>query len=143
MTPSATLSCVERLSTWAKLGSGEEVAPGMQEPNYNDTLKSIAKRKAKITAKEIGSIALPMAAGVGAGMGYEKFMRNRGGAGPGAKKLLAFSALPAVGLTVGTALRAAKDLKENEFKRIREEEMAKYENARQEYANSLQRTPQP
>jgi len=118
--------------------------PGLQEPNYNQTLRDIAKRQAWVTAKEIGAISLPMAAGLGAGMGYEKFMKSRGRSpSPMAGKIMRYASLPAAALTTGLALRAAKDLKENEFRSIREEETAKYDQALREYNNSLQRRPEP
>ena len=127
-----------------KGGSAEEPQQeGPQEPNYNQTLRDIAKRKAIVTAKEIGAISLPMIAGVGAGMGYEKFMASRGGSAPAARKLMAYGALPLVGGTAALAYRAAQHLKENEFARIREEEMAKYDKAMRDYHAQLQRNPQP
>lgn len=146
MKPSIELACFEHLPELLKtalMGSAEEVT-GPQKPDYNQTLKNIAKRKAIVTAKEVGAVALPMAAGVGIGKGYEKFMKSRGRSpGPGARKLMAFGALPLVGGTAALAYRAAKDLKENEFGRIREEELGKYEQALKEYNAKLQRNPQP
>lgn len=116
----------------------------LQEPNYNQTLRNIAKRQAGVTAKEIGAVTLPLAAGVGAGLGYEKYMKSRGAtAGPAARKIMAFSALPAVGLTAAAAYQAARRLKENEFVRIQQEEQDKHEQAMKEYQGSLQRRPQP
>jgi hypothetical protein len=122
----------------------EEMPTGPQEPDYNQTLRDIAKRKALVTAKEIGAIALPTIGGLGAGVGYEKFMKSRGRTpAPLARKLMTFGGLPMVGATAAMAYRAAKDLKENEFVRIREEELAKYDQAMRDYHAQLQRNPQP
>ena len=127
-----------------KKAAAEEMPTGPQEPDYNQTLRDIAKRKAMVTAKEIGAISLPTIAGLGAGLGYEKLMKSRGlSPAPVARKLMTFGGLPMVGATAAMAYRAAKDLKENEFVQIREEEMAKYDQAMRDYHAQLQRNPQP
>jgi hypothetical protein len=115
-----------------------------QPPDYNKTLRRIALRQTGTTLKEIGSIALPLAAGMGTGFGIQKYMEHTGrSAAPVAKKLLAASAIPAVGLTVGAAYKAAKHLKDQEFQRIRQEEMDNYNQAVSSYEGSLKRSPQP
>lgn len=129
MNPSVTLACVEHLGDIFV----KHAAASTEEPDYSQAVRNIAKRQALTTAKEIGSIALPMVAGVGAGMGYEKFMKNRGGAAGGARKLLALSALPAVGIASGLAYSGARRLKENEFARIRDEEMGAYDQKMRDY----------
>jgi hypothetical protein len=121
-----------------------EDAAQPQKPDYNKTLRRIALRHAGVTAKEIGAITLPVAAGMGVGYGAQKLMERSGrSASPMARKILALSAIPAVGLTVGSAYRAAHNLKENEFARIRNEEMDKYHEAERSYQRGLKRTPQP
>ena len=115
---------------------------GAEEPNYNQTLRDIAKRQAFVTAKEVGAVTLPLAAGVLAGKGYERFMKHRGGAGPGARKVMQLASIPAVGLAVGAAYRGAKRLKEQEFGRIHTEEVGKYDQRMKEYKASLKREPQ-
>jgi hypothetical protein len=122
----------------------QKQAEGPEKPDYNKTLRRIALRQAGTTAKEIGAVTLPLAAGMGTGYGIQKYMEHSGrSAAPVAKKILAVSAIPAVGMAVGGAYRAAKHLKENEFGRIRQEEMDKYERAMQEFEGGLKRTPVP
>jgi hypothetical protein len=120
--------------------AGEEPGP----PDYNKTLRRIAMRQAGTTAKEIGAIALPMAAGMGTGFGIQKYLEHTGhSAAPMAKKVLGLSALPVAGLTAGALYRAAQQLKNQEFDRIRQEEMNNYETALQAHRQNLKRTPQP
>jgi hypothetical protein len=143
---SIEIACVGHIADMIKRAQpgSAEVPTGPKEPDYAQVLKNIAKRKALVTAKEVGAITLPMAAGLGAGMGYEKFMKSRGRSpGPGARKIMAFGALPMVGFTAAAAYRGAKDLKENEFTRIRDEEMGKYDQAMRDYKAQLQRRPDP
>lgn len=124
--------------------AAEMPQPQPQAPDYNKTLRRIAMRQAGTTVKEIGAVTLPLAAGMGAGFGIQKYMERTGrSAAPVAKKLLTLSAVPAVGLTVGAAYRAAKHLKEQEFDRIKQEETTKYHEALRAYNQGLQRSPQP
>lgn len=120
----------------------EELGP--EKPDYNKTLRRIALRQAGTTMKEIGAVTLPVAAGMGAGYGIQKYLEHTGRpVAPVARKILAFSSLPAVGLAVGTAYRAAQGLKEHEFGRIRTEEQGKYDQAMREWEQGLKRTPVP
>lgn len=121
-----------------------EEPPAVEKPDYNKTLRRIAMRQAGTTAKEIGAVALPLAAGMGTGFGIQKYMERTGrSAAPAARKILAFSAIPAVGMTAGAMYRTAKHLKDQEFDRIRQEEMDSYNRAVQSYERGLKRSPQP
>lgn len=118
--------------------------PQAGPPDYNKTLRRIAMRQTGATLKELGAVALPMAAGMGAGFGIQKYMERSGrSAAPVAKKILALSTLPAVGFTAGAAYRAAGQLKNQEYDRIRQEELDSYNNALRSYQQGLKRDPQP
>lgn len=100
----------------------------VEDPRYNAAMSRIAKRQAGVTAKEIGAATLPLALGAGAGYGLQKYLKHTGSsAAPIAKKMLGVAAIPAVGLTAAGIYRTVKDLKENEFGRIRKEELKKYQ----------------
>jgi hypothetical protein len=122
-----------------KRAEEEPVGP----PDYNKTLRRIAMRQAGTTAKEVGAIALPMAAGMGTGFGLQKLLEHSGrSAAPAAKKILGVSALPIAGLTAGAMYHTAKHLKDQEFDRIRQEEMNNYDSALRAYQQG-QGSPQP
>lgn len=119
-------------------------AEELVQPNYDDTLKRIAKRQTGTTLKEIGAIAIPTALGMGAGFGLQKYLQSTGrSAAPAANKILAMSALPAAGMAAGALYRSAQHLKENELAKIRQEEMDRYNADLQAYEGSLKREPQP
>lgn len=127
----------------------QNVPPGenigrLVQPNYDDTLKRIAKRQTGTTLKEIGAIAVPTALGMGAGFGLQKYLQSTGrSAAPMANKILAMSALPAAGMAAGALYRSAQHLKENELAKIRQEEMDRYNADLRAYEGSLKREPQP
>lgn len=120
------------------------VEPQPEKPDYNKVLRRIAMRQAGTTLKEIGATTLPVAAGMGTGYAIQKYLEHTGrSAAPVAKKILGYSALPAVGLAAGLAYRTANNLKENEFARIREEETHRYNQAMRDWEQNLKRTPVP
>ncbi len=118
-------------------------AEGAGPPDYNETVKRIAKRQTGTTLKEVGAIAVPTALGMGAGFGIQKYLESTGrSAAPMANKILGFSALPAAGMAAGALYHSARQLKEKELARIRQEEMDRYQNELRAYESGLRREPQ-
>lgn len=122
--------------------AAEQVAA--KPPNYNDTLRTIAKRQAVWTAKEVGSVTLPLAAGYGVGKGIQKYMQRKGQpVRPVASKIKGLAMIPAVALSTAAAYQTARKLKEHGLQKIREEEMQKYHDAVDSHQRGLKRTPVP
>lgn len=101
-----------------------------EKPDFNQTRRNIAKRQAVATAKEVGSVVLPTAAGFGLGKGLEKYL---GGKNQAASRIRVVKSLPLIGALSGAGYQTARKLRDADFKRIRQEETDKYDQALKEY----------